>query len=50
MSAKVVALAGANGYVGKAFANAFLDLNSFQLRLLVRAESVSHLIHQPPTC
>ncbi|CAE7226643.1 unnamed protein product [Rhizoctonia solani] len=46
MSAKVVALAGANGYVGKAFANAFLDLNSFQLRLLVRAESIETAAYQ----
>jgi uncharacterized protein YbjT (DUF2867 family) len=41
MSAQVVALAGANGYVGKAFVDAFVDLNAFQIRLLVRNESVS---------
>ncbi|CAE6395838.1 unnamed protein product [Rhizoctonia solani] len=35
MSAQVVALAGANGYVGKAFLDAFLDLNAFQIRLLI---------------
>ncbi|KEP48729.1 isoflavone reductase-like protein [Rhizoctonia solani 123E] len=46
MSAKVVALAGANGYVGKAFANAFLDLNAFQVRLLVRAESIDTEVYQ----
>ncbi|KAB5593373.1 Isoflavone reductase-like protein [Ceratobasidium theobromae] len=40
MSAKVVALAGANGFVGKAFANAFLGVNAFQLRILTRASSV----------
>ncbi|CAE6425385.1 unnamed protein product [Rhizoctonia solani] len=39
MSAKVVALAGASGYVGKAFVDAFLDLSAFQLRILVRTES-----------
>ncbi|KAB5596260.1 Isoflavone reductase-like protein [Ceratobasidium theobromae] len=40
MSAKIVALAGANGYVGKAFANALLDVDASQLRILTRAESV----------
>ncbi|CUA69064.1 hypothetical protein RSOLAG22IIIB_03741 [Rhizoctonia solani] len=39
MSAKVVALAGADGYVGKAFVDAFLNLNAFQIRILVRTES-----------
>ncbi|QRW16426.1 NmrA-like family domain-containing protein 1 [Rhizoctonia solani] len=33
MPAKVVALAGASGYVGKAFVDAFLKLNAFQVRL-----------------
>ena len=46
MSAKVVALAGANGYVGKAFANAFLDLNAFQLRILTRASSLGSTVLQ----
>jgi hypothetical protein len=40
MSAKVIALAGANGYVGKAFANAFLDIKAFELRILTRPSSV----------
>lgn len=39
-TAKVVALAGASGYVGKAFAKAFLDVNAFQLRILTRPESI----------
>ncbi|QRW16427.1 NmrA-like family domain-containing protein 1 [Rhizoctonia solani] len=46
MSAKVVALAGANGYVGKALADAFLDLNPFQVRLLVRNESINTTPYQ----
>ncbi|KAB5591507.1 hypothetical protein CTheo_5064 [Ceratobasidium theobromae] len=40
MAAKVVALAGANGLVGKPFANAFLDANAFQLRILTRPSSI----------
>jgi nucleoside-diphosphate-sugar epimerase len=43
MSAKIVALAGSNGYVGKAFADAFLNANGFQLRILARATSVGIL-------
>ncbi|CAE6473299.1 unnamed protein product [Rhizoctonia solani] len=46
MSAKLVALAGANGYVGKVFTNAFLALNAFQLRLLVRTESIETAPYQ----
>lgn len=39
--AKVVALAGVSGYVGKSFVNALLNTNAFQLRILARTESVS---------
>ncbi|KAH7343354.1 hypothetical protein B0J17DRAFT_713536 [Rhizoctonia solani] len=46
MSAKVVALAGANGYVGKAFVDAFLSLNTFQVRLLVRTQSIETAPYQ----
>lgn len=46
MSAQVVALAGANGYVGKAFVDAFLNLNAFKLRLLVRTESIETAPYQ----
>ncbi|KAG8755542.1 hypothetical protein FRC11_005958, partial [Ceratobasidium sp. 423] len=46
MSAKVVALAGASGYVGKAFVDAFLSLNAFQVRLLVRTESIGTAPYQ----
>ncbi|CAE6412323.1 unnamed protein product [Rhizoctonia solani] len=46
MSAKVVALAGANGYVGKAFVDAFLHLGAFQVRLLVRNESIDTAPYQ----
>ncbi|KAJ1309094.1 hypothetical protein OPQ81_004772 [Rhizoctonia solani] len=46
MSVKVVAIAGANGYVGKAFTEAFLNLNAFQVRLLVRAESIESAPYQ----
>lgn len=47
MSAKVVALAGANGYVGKAFADAFLNTKGFQLRILARPSSVSRPVPAP---
>ncbi|GAB1519680.1 hypothetical protein RhiTH_002748 [Rhizoctonia solani] len=46
MPAKVVALAGASGYVGKAFVDAFLKLNAFQVRLLVRSESIDTAPYQ----
>ncbi|CAE6522470.1 unnamed protein product [Rhizoctonia solani] len=46
MSAKVVALAGANGYVGKAFVDAFLNLDAFQVRLLARSESIETAPYQ----
>ncbi|KDN38855.1 hypothetical protein RSAG8_09261, partial [Rhizoctonia solani AG-8 WAC10335] len=46
MSAKVVALAGASGFIGKAFANAFLNVGALQLRLLVRAESIETAPYQ----
>ncbi|KAJ1309095.1 hypothetical protein OPQ81_004773 [Rhizoctonia solani] len=46
MSAKIVALAGANGYVGKAFAKAFLDIDTFEVRLLVRTESIGATAYQ----
>ncbi|CAE6505180.1 unnamed protein product [Rhizoctonia solani] len=46
MSAKVVALAGANGYVGKAFVDQFLELNVFQLRILARTESIESAPYQ----
>ncbi|KAL5636550.1 hypothetical protein ACGC1H_000490 [Rhizoctonia solani] len=46
MSAKVIALVGANGYVGKAFVDAFLTLGAFQLRLLVRTESIETAPYQ----
>jgi hypothetical protein len=39
MAAKTVALAGANGFVGKAFAKEFLN-HGIDLRILTRAESV----------
>jgi nucleoside-diphosphate-sugar epimerase len=44
MSAKVVAIAGAGGFVGKAFANAFLDTGAFEIRILTRESSVSKLL------
>ncbi|CUA72934.1 hypothetical protein RSOLAG22IIIB_10406 [Rhizoctonia solani] len=40
MAAKTVALAGANGYVGKAFVNAFLA-QGLDTRILTRAESIN---------
>ncbi|CAE6470615.1 unnamed protein product [Rhizoctonia solani] len=40
MSAKTVALAGANGFVGKAFATEFLK-QGLELRILTRAESIN---------
>ncbi|GAB1520367.1 hypothetical protein RhiTH_003442 [Rhizoctonia solani] len=40
MSAKVVALAGANGFVGKAFAQEFLK-QGLELRILTRADSIN---------
>ncbi|KAG8716077.1 hypothetical protein FRC11_009702 [Ceratobasidium sp. 423] len=46
MSAQVVALAGANGYVGKAFVDAFLNLDAFKLRLLVRTQSIETVPYQ----
>ncbi|CAE6484243.1 unnamed protein product [Rhizoctonia solani] len=46
MSAQVVALAGANGYVGKALANAFLDVSAYKVRLLVRPESIETVPYQ----
>ena len=42
MSAKVVAIAGAGGYVGKSFADALLDSNKFDVRILTRESSVSN--------
>ncbi|CAE6511999.1 unnamed protein product [Rhizoctonia solani] len=46
MSAKVVALAGAGGYVGKAVVDAFLTLKAFKVRLLVRTESIESVPYQ----
>ncbi|CAE6452244.1 unnamed protein product [Rhizoctonia solani] len=46
MSAKVVALAGANGNVGRFFTDAFLKLNAFQVCLLVRNQSVDTTPYQ----
>ncbi|KAG8740249.1 hypothetical protein FRC10_004549 [Ceratobasidium sp. 414] len=40
MSAKVVAIAGAGGFVGKAFTDALLDAKAFQVRVLTRKSSV----------
>lgn len=40
MTTKVVALAGANGYVGKAITNALLDANAYKLRILTRTSSL----------
>ncbi|CAE6429968.1 unnamed protein product [Rhizoctonia solani] len=40
MAAKTVALAGANGFVGKAFAKEFLN-QGIDLRILTRAESIN---------
>jgi nucleoside-diphosphate-sugar epimerase len=41
MSAKVIAVAGANGFVGKAITNALLDIGAFDVRVLTRESSVS---------
>lgn len=41
MSAKIVAIAGAGGYVGKAFTDALLDLNKFEVRVLTRESSIN---------
>lgn len=46
MSAKVVALAGASGYVGKAIANALLNTKVFDLRLLSRPSSLDSALLQ----
>ncbi|KAG8712187.1 hypothetical protein FRC08_014918 [Ceratobasidium sp. 394] len=40
MSTKVVAVAGAGGYVGKALTDALLDLKAFEVRILTRESSV----------
>ncbi|KAG9127631.1 hypothetical protein FRC07_011375 [Ceratobasidium sp. 392] len=40
MSSKVVAVAGASGYVGKAVTNALLELNAFEVRVLTRESSI----------
>ncbi|KAF8596557.1 NAD(P)-binding protein, partial [Ceratobasidium sp. AG-I] len=40
MSAKVVAIAGAGGFVGKAFTNALLDIKKFEVRVLTRESSI----------
>jgi len=40
MSAKVIAVAGATGYVGKALTDALLDAKTFQVRILARESSV----------
>jgi uncharacterized protein YbjT (DUF2867 family) len=47
MSAKVIALAGASGYVGKAFVNAFLDIKAFELRVLTRPSLVRIFSRSP---
>lgn len=41
MSTKVIAVAGASGYVGVPFMDAFLQMNAFEIRVLTRASSVS---------
>ncbi|KAG9120929.1 hypothetical protein FRC07_003336 [Ceratobasidium sp. 392] len=40
MSAKVVSVAGAGGYVGKAFTDALLDVKAFEVRILTRGSSI----------
>ncbi|KAG9099703.1 hypothetical protein FS749_000631 [Ceratobasidium sp. UAMH 11750] len=39
MSAKIIAVAGASGYVGKALTDAFLELGAFEVRILTRESS-----------
>ena len=46
MSAKVVAVAGASGFVGTAFLDAFLELEPLEIRILTRASSVSLFVPQ----
>lgn len=41
MSAKVIAVAGASGYVGKAVTDALLETKVFEVRVLTRELSVS---------
>ncbi|QRV73104.1 NmrA-like family domain-containing protein 1 [Ceratobasidium sp. AG-Ba] len=40
MAAKIIAIAGASGYVGKAFTSALLDAPAFDVRILTRESSL----------
>ncbi|KAF8596574.1 NAD(P)-binding protein [Ceratobasidium sp. AG-I] len=40
MSAKVIAIAGGSGYVGKAFTDALLNVKAFEVRVLARESSI----------
>ncbi|KAF8597092.1 NAD(P)-binding protein [Ceratobasidium sp. AG-I] len=46
MSAKVIAVAGASGFVGVAFLDALLKLKAFEIRILTRASSIDSAVLQ----